>query len=290
MIITEEKSCPRDGMPEASKYTVTTPDDQTIATCFPDLKLLSEACVLSENASPSTEQRAQHHHKTLREAVHDAASRIRCPFTTSAVLDEVVKTNCYDFTRSKTPKASVSSILSQDERYARVSHSTYTLASGHAPPSKKRKSTGNGAETVPKATKVTGVTKVMKITNVTKICHRPPLLRVGQMHERKHISEFKHHGQVRKNINFAKRDNMLPNMHPRVSPNAKAKPTSVRSVQLPYILPKPPQVSFDPFLYFVAHANAMNNLFMAAQQQSSFVMQHPRQELTDERVTNESDA
>ena len=282
MIITEEKSGPREGMPEASKYTVTTPDDQTIGTRFSDLKLLSEACVQSENASPSTEQRAQHQHKTLREAVHEATSRIRCPFTTSAVLDEVVKTNCYDFTRSKTPKASVSSILSQDERYARVSHSTYTLASsGHAPPSKKRKSMGTGTEAVSKATKVS--------TKVTK-SHRPPLLRVGQMHQRKHISEFKHHGQVRKNINFAKRDNMLPNMHPSVSPIAKAKPTSVRSVQLPYILPKPPQVSFDPFLYFVAHANAMNNLFMAAQQQSSFVMQHPRQELTDERVTNESDA
>lgn len=103
---------------------VSIPDEEPPTEALSKMKLLSEVCLhfLREGEKMRATPRL-----TLREAVYEATSRIGTTFTTDTVLYAVFEGNFYDFTRCKTPKASISSVLSQDKRYTRVSNSTYTI-------------------------------------------------------------------------------------------------------------------------------------------------------------------
>jgi hypothetical protein len=126
MITIEEISTSSPMRNPVKKYIVTTPDDDAPPVEeISKMRLLSEVCLLlskEENIRTSTSQ-----HRTLREAVYEAASNIDSPFTTGVVLNAVREKGYYDFSRCKTPKASVSSVLSQDEKYLRVDFSTYKI-------------------------------------------------------------------------------------------------------------------------------------------------------------------
>lgn len=149
-------------------YLVTTPDDEPPTSEISKMRLLSEVCL--HFLSKEENIRASHR-LTLREAVHEATSSIDTPFTTEEVLAAVCENNYYDFTRCKTPKASVSSVLSQDARYVRVDYSTYEIN-----PEFRNKQKRKLKDTIE-----SGSVKLLKKSNN----------RVDFPPKRKHLSEFK---------------------------------------------------------------------------------------------------
>lgn len=152
-------------------YLVTTPDDEPPTAEICKMRLLSEVCLhfLSKEKNIRASQRL-----TLREAVHEATSIMDTPFTTEEVLAAVCEKDHYDFTRCKTPKASVSSVLSQDARYVRVDYSTYEINPEFRNKQKRRL----------KDTIEPGSVKLLKKSNndAVKCVDFPP--------KRKHLSEF----------------------------------------------------------------------------------------------------
>ena len=176
-------------------YLVTTPDDEPPTAEISKMRLLSEVCLhfLSKEENIRASQRL-----TLREAVHEATSSIDSPFTTEEVLAAVCENNYYDFTRCKTPKASVSSVLSQDARYVRVDYSTYEIKPEFRNKQKRKL----------KDTKLIepGSVKLLKKSNndMVKCVEFPP--------KRKHVAEFK---QEKTQYKHAKISTNFPQLLPK---------------------------------------------------------------------------
>ena len=239
-----------------ANYVVTIPDsDPPPAEEMRKMDLLSDVCL---EAAICEGEYMTPPRMTLREAVHEVTTHMHSPFTTDSVLDAVITRKKYDFGSCKTPKASVTSVLSRDARFTRVDYGTYKI-NPELQKNKKRKFINKLKETceLPKCTGNPELQKNEKSKFINKLketCELPKctgnettgnqrqrwpqqLLQRNHVQQdnsvlfkRKHISEFKIGTGNNFNINFPRK-------------------TYVQSKEFHPILPKPPPLS----LYWYQH-------------------------------------
>lgn len=205
-----------------SNYVVTMPDrDSPPAEEMRKMDMLSDVCL---EAAICEGEYMTPPRMTLREAVHEVTTHMHSPFTADSVLNAVITRKKYDFRSCKTPKASVTSVLSRDARFTRVDHATYKI-NPELQKNRKRKFSNKSKDTceLPKCTGNETTGNQRQPQQLLQRNHVQQDNSNSVLFQRKHISEFKI-GMGNVNINFPRK-------------------TYVQSNELHPILPNPPPLS-----------------------------------------------